>query len=701
VNFFRLLLLFLIALCINAQASVLTKEEFLAQAQKLAVRNETKDITQAENSGCNGIHVIPKDDGKPFAVLKYGQRRLAEPFIYTYAEEVGLTNVVVPSFYVPMQLRQVVGDCQSIEAFVPVIPQGHNRATIPADILAFIEKYQDKQGALSLIRFNQLCKFEEDRFILFNNLSKESVDKAFVVYVLMHLADMNTRNTLVTLNAHNQFEVRLTDTESCFVHDPRYQTCVLGLPQAGQPMSDSVRALIPSIVAKMPSFEGRIQSLRGSNKSREDMGGFEQQYQRMQALDVFLKHFPQASPRALLTFAFWNCFTYPHSEPKNIACNSLDALVYGGLGYYGLEKRPAFQERVYSCFSYGYSSISSGINRYHSQHSGQLKSFTDMLRVLTTLKENDKKVTVTDVLSLVDPHVLEIESYPLGSSGKQPPFVWAKGFSEEGNNVWTNGKKATIEVPLMQARGRVKSIILKNTHAHISAQYKQLLGVSVNGEQVAEYQYTQATPSHYVELHFSLSLTGTAKVKFSMPYACRPGKLDASNLDPRKLAIAFNTAEVMFYQLHEPSQALLLNDTNTDVFQLGEGDGVAFPFPVQGFSAPQMDHRWTESKKVTMHIPLMQANGRVKSLVLKDTSAFLQDGHEQTVDVAVNGAPIETYHYTSATPKHNIVVPIPAGLTGEAEITFDIPTARKAPGDSRDLGFAAHMVEVKYYTIKH
>jgi hypothetical protein len=657
-------------------------------------------ITEEQNSGAHAIKIIPDDDGKPFAVLK-GRR--IESFLYEYAEEVGLTDVIAPSFLLP-KLEGKIGDIyQTVEAFIPVIPRGFNRQAIPAEMRAFIEKYEDSQGALTLLRFyklNQPKRLEEDYQFLFKNMSKESVDKTIVLFVLMYLGDMDAKNTLVTLNTKNQFEIKVIDTDDCFRFEARGLTCTLGFPQAGEPMSDAVRTLIPGIIAKMPLFANRIRALRARSQCREDEGNFEQQLQRMQALEIFLKQFPQASPRALIAFAFWNTFATRYDEKSNVACDTLSALAFGGIRRYNLEKPAAFEKRVSSFFKYGYSNFSEGISEYHETHRGQLTSFTDMLRSLVASKDNEKNATVTDLLGLLDPHVLEIESYPLGSFGKQPPFVWTKGFSEEGTNVWTNGKKATIEVPLMQARGRVKSIILKNTHAHISAQYKQLLGVSVNGERVEEYQYTQAKPSHNVELHFPLHLTGTAKVKFNLPYACRPGKLDASNLDPRKLAIAFNTAEVLFYQLHEPSKALLLNAEGTDQFRLGEGDGVAFPFPVQGFSAPQMDHRWTESKKVTMHLPLMQANGRVKSLFLKDTSAFLQDGHEQTVDVAVNGAPIETYHYTSATPKHNIVVPMPAGLTGEAEITFDIPTARKAPGDSRDLGFAAHMVEVKYYTIE-
>lgn len=391
---------------LNAFPHFLTEEDFLNRARQLAATNGSRVISSEDNSGCNPITVIMNDDSTPFAVLK--GNRLIENFIYKYAEGTGLSDIVAPSYSInSLEIKGQNPYSGAIEEFIPVISYRISENDLPQDMVTFIDKYNDSQGTLNLARFSIKCS-EEDRQFLYKKVSKENLDKLFVFFVLTHLHDMTKRNALLTVNANQQFEFMIMDTHECFANSPpRNLTFILGFPQAEEPLLESVRSLIPSIIAKRPSFKEAIKSsVRTRLNATKDCGGYGQQSKRIQSLDEFLNQYPKASLRALMVFAFWNTFYTNHEGTKvNLAEKILESISCGSYGSFTLEnQRVAFDKAVWSLFPYGYSDIREGIAAYYQSIKQEPASFLDMLDFVRRYDNNEKNPSMTDVLALVDPN---------------------------------------------------------------------------------------------------------------------------------------------------------------------------------------------------------------------------------------------------------------------------------------------------------
>ncbi len=367
----------------RAIASVVDKSEApeqfsLANAIKYAEKHGERGITKQENNGMSPYRIVCDDSGRGYAVLKGGG--YSEAFIFKYAEAVGLKGLVAPSYSVKdLQVKGLRYSFRGmVEAFVPAIPYDFDQSGIPGDIKRFVDKYEDSQGTLPLCNLvialstkEDRVKAEEDRLFFFKHINKEHLDHIFLLYVLTYLGDMTNHNALVTLNAEHQFEFRIIDTESCFVLSPSYQTFMLGFPHASAPLSSKAKALIPGIIQKMPDYREEIEELFRIRKVNSVEGGFEQQMARMRALSEFLELYPQASPRSLVVFAFWNTFFPDYDEyiGEHVphAYREISSLPRLGFEDYGIEIRPQFDDRVHSLFRYSYSSMADSLKEYHEK----------------------------------------------------------------------------------------------------------------------------------------------------------------------------------------------------------------------------------------------------------------------------------------------------------------------------------------------
>jgi hypothetical protein len=131
-----------------------------------------------------------------------------------------------------------------------------------------------------------------------------------------------------------------------------------------------------------------------------------------------------------------------------------------------------------------------------------------------------------------------IERYRFAAKGVEQPCTFVtKGLSDrEETHSWTSGKSVTIEVPLF---GGVRSALFEN----VSANGSQSVGVYVNGQFWKGYFFNEKAPKQTIHVGFSPKIN-PAVVEFRIPYACRPGKDDPSNPDPRELGLALKTVAI-------------------------------------------------------------------------------------------------------------------------------------------------------------
>lgn len=125
------------------------------------------------------------------------------------------------------------------------------------------------------------------------------------------------------------------------------------------------------------------------------------------------------------------------------------------------------------------------------------------------------------------------------------PIKLIKGFADgENTHRWTNGTEASMSIPVFHDKKRISHIAF-DTRGLVSATVSQTLTVSGPFLETKEYEYTQEQSTHRVVLEIPDTITSEICLHFSMPNACRPLKVDPSNQDPRLLAIAFTTADIL------------------------------------------------------------------------------------------------------------------------------------------------------------
>lgn len=130
-------------------------------------------------------------------------------------------------------------------------------------------------------------------------------------------------------------------------------------------------------------------------------------------------------------------------------------------------------------------------------------------------------------------------------------------------------------------------------------------------------------------------------------------------------------------------------------------DDEPLPFTLTaGFSKGETTHRWAEDNKAILTIPIQQNLGRVKGVMFEDMWAL----GAQSVNVLINNdsETRKTTQFNGNASKKTISVRFPSGLTGDAEITFEMPNAQSPQnGDARLLGVCFDKVKLIYSTQFH
>ncbi|MBY0273548.1 MAG: hypothetical protein K2X02_09145 [Alphaproteobacteria bacterium] len=127
--------------------------------------------------------------------------------------------------------------------------------------------------------------------------------------------------------------------------------------------------------------------------------------------------------------------------------------------------------------------------------------------------------------------------------GKSNPYL-TSGFSGfEGSHRWTEGKEASITIPLKSMEPRPTSISFLNTRGLITDHHpQQNLTVKVNGKEHGHYVYNFGDNNHTIDI--PLPKDGPATIEFETPNAISPFDLEI-NADKRALGISFR--EVQFH----------------------------------------------------------------------------------------------------------------------------------------------------------
>src|SRR5262249_40125483 len=135
-----------------------------------------------------------------------------------------------------------------------------------------------------------------------------------------------------------------------------------------------------------------------------------------------------------------------------------------------------------------------------------------------------------------------------------------------------------------------------------------------------------------------------------------------------------------------------------------------FPYSLisfDGFSGPEVTHRWTDSKDAFIKFPLYHNQMRLNQVSFIDTYGYVTSKHSQRAETFLNGNQEKQYNYNTQDPCQTIKIEIPQSNTEETSkevtISFNFPDAQSPTDiisgreiDSRKLGIAVNQVKLSY-----
>jgi len=140
-------------------------------------------------------------------------------------------------------------------------------------------------------------RIEEEKTWLFDRIRLGSMHRYFALYILIHSCDMGIRNVMLRVTTDNRFSLIAIDNEKAFGKKPPKLPFFLGIPACTLPLKEKVRKLIldwnPEEILK---YTTRIETL-----FQEDYT-----YERVVALQNFLRVYPYANLRDIMMLAFFD-----------------------------------------------------------------------------------------------------------------------------------------------------------------------------------------------------------------------------------------------------------------------------------------------------------------------------------------------------------------------------------------------------------
>jgi hypothetical protein len=172
------------------------------------------------------------------------------------------------------------------------------------------------------------------------------------------------------------------------------------------------------------------------------------------------------------------------------------------------------------------------------------------------------------------------------------PLKLKEGFAAgENTHRWVTGKRASFTIPFVETGKQIRQISF-DTCGFVTANNRhttQRLIVSGVGIPTQQYFYTKDQPTQRVVIDLPASFAGPFEVNLSTPDALMPRMLDPTNFDARELSVAFQTADIVYFDspinwirnvslnnlnYHSPNHLAIIGADKLHTFTQGEGSKV-------------------------------------------------------------------------------------------------------------------------------
>jgi hypothetical protein len=259
---------------------------------------------------------------------------------------------------------------------------------------------------------------------------------------------------------------------------------------------------------------------------------------------------------------------------------------------------------------------------------------------------------------------LETVRYRFGTSGYDHEFPFqVEGFSgQELFHRWTDGNKVSFTIPPMFDNKRCKSLIFTDIGALLSKDHPQTVHVFMNNLPGRKFVFSERVPTHRIEIPLPYDLTRPNVISFQLPNACLPRVMEPTNIDPRKLALAMKTVDIVYEKPQQQIIDLCTDQTQPLVFS-------------KGFSGAEQNHRWLDGEEAIMTIPHSSDRKLITQLTFHDVSALISDTHFQKVIISGEGIARQEYLFTPQNKLQNITINLPLNRNGDVALKFEMPNA--------------------------
>lgn len=265
------------------------------------------------------------------------------------------------------------------------------------------------------------------------------------------------------------------------------------------------------------------------------------------------------------------------------------------------------------------------------------------------------------------------------------------GFSgPETDLTWTDGKEASIEIPLPEIREDQFYKVSIDAFPFIAKRLQQQrVKVFVNDEFITDFVMTK----NYQPYKFNLprdaqKLGKVANIKFDISNPTSPKSMRLSN-DTRKLGVAFKSLNLSFGDKNNPEGFEPYKIGDTIDFTYG---GNSKLYTVSGWSAQETNLTWTDGSDANLNLMVKDVKDKSLRLIVEGSAIFDPKDKYQNVTVYVNGKELTTWSVTHEVETHSVI--LPADLVGDGllQIRFHIAKPYSPKPDTRKLGFAVKTV---------
>jgi hypothetical protein len=246
-----------------------------------------------------------------------------------------------------------------------------------------------------------------------------------------------------------------------------------------------------------------------------------------------------------------------------------------------------------------------------------------------------------------------------------------EGYRKEGwsaaekDFTWTNGKKATLIIPVTPAK---TNVILKAKLFPFLVYRKldnQMVEVYINETKLGKWDITRPNVQEYsLTIPKSFLTQSPLKINFKIPNARSPASLKFSE-DDRILGIAMVSMALLEEAVYQYGS----------IIDFREGGNIIL-YQREGWSDAEKDFTWIDGKSATVFIPIAKTN---TDIILKATLLpFLVPGKldNQEVDIYVNDAKIGAWKINQpGLREYSVVIPKNLLAAPQLKINFRIPNA--------------------------